>query len=167
MYIHNHTHNRLASNNNLYIMYIHNHTIKETRAHQPASHRPLKYVLQLVNCQYCLKNYSFESLFLVPPPSPPLSIHSYASFHAQRPIHRHRLAIISKSSLLDSCNNQYIYVSWKLDGQSSEASEIWGGCPGLPVLMSLVVSVDVKQHWTMLRHWSYFVPVTSADIRGH
>ena len=75
MYIRNHTHNRLASNNNLYIMYIHNHTIKETRAHQPASHRPLKYVLQLVNCQYCLKNYSFESLFLVPPlPPPSLSI---------------------------------------------------------------------------------------------
>ena len=41
------------------------------------------------------------------------------------------------------------------------------GRPGLPVLMSLTVSVDVKQHWTMLRHWSQFVPNMSTDIRGH
>ena len=33
--------------------------------------------------------------------------------------------------------------------------------------MSLMVSVDVKQHWTMLRHWSQFVPNMSTDIRGH
>ena len=34
--------------------------------------------------------------------------------------------------------------------------------------MSLTVSVDVKQHWTMLsfRHWSQFVPNTSTSIRG-
>ena len=31
----------------------------------------------------------------------------------------------------------------------------------------LTVSVDVKQHWTMLRHWSQFVPNMSTDIRGH
>ena len=35
------------------------------------------------------------------------------------------------------------------------------------ILMSLAVSVAVKQHWTMLRHWSQFVPNTSTDIRGH
>ena len=34
-------------------------------------------------------------------------------------------------------------------------------------LMSLTVSVDVKQHWTVLRHWSQFVPNMSTDIRGH
>ena len=28
-------------------------------------------------------------------------------------------------------------------------------------------TVDVKQHWTMLRHWSQFVPNMSTDIRGH
>ena len=39
--------------------------------------------------------------------------------------------------------------------------------PGLSVLMSLTFSVDVKQHWTMLRHWSQFVPNVSTDIRGH
>ena len=42
-----------------------------------------------------------------------------------------------------------------------------GGRPGLSVLMSLTVSVEVKQRWTMLRHWSQFVPNISTDIRGH
>ena len=43
-----------------------------------------------------------------------------------------------------------------------------GGRPGLPALMSLMVSVDVKQHWTVLRHWSQFVLIcqpTSEDIK--
>ena len=48
-----------------------------------------------------------------------------------------------------------------------ELCESQGGCPGLSVLMSLTVYVDVKQHWTMLRHWSQFVSNTSTDIRGH
>ena len=43
-----------------------------------------------------------------------------------------------------------------------ELCESLGGRPGLPVLMSLMVSVDVKQHWTMLTHWSQFVPNMSA-----
>ena len=33
--------------------------------------------------------------------------------------------------------------------------------------MSLTVSVDVKQHWTVLRHSSQYVPNMSTDIRGH
>ena len=33
--------------------------------------------------------------------------------------------------------------------------------------MSLTVSVDVKQHWIVLRHWSQFVPSMSTSIRGH
>ena len=43
------------------------------------------------------------------------------------------------------------------------------GCrPGLSVLMSLTVSVDVKQHWTVLRHWSQFVPnMSTPDIWGY
>ena len=48
-----------------------------------------------------------------------------------------------------------------------ELCESRGGRPGLSVLMSLKVSVDVKQHCTMLRHWSQFVPNISTDIRGH
>ena len=39
-----------------------------------------------------------------------------------------------------------------------ELCESRGSRPGLPVLMSLMVSVDVKQHWTVLTHWSQFVP---------
>ena len=34
-----------------------------------------------------------------------------------------------------------------------ELCESRGGRPGLPVLMSLTVSVDVKQHGTMHTHW--------------
>ena len=32
---------------------------------------------------------------------------------------------------------------------------------------TLSVFVDVKLHWTVLRHWSQFVPDMSTDIRGH
>ena len=31
--------------------------------------------------------------------------------------------------------------------------------------MSLMVSVDVKQHWTILTHWSQFVNLTSEDMK--
>ena len=41
-----------------------------------------------------------------------------------------------------------------------------GGRPGLSVLMSLTVSAEVKQHWTMLQHWSQFVPNISTHIKG-
>ena len=39
-----------------------------------------------------------------------------------------------------------------------ELCESRGGRPGLSVLTSLLVSVDVKLYWTMLRHWSQLVP---------
>ena len=42
-----------------------------------------------------------------------------------------------------------------------------GSRPGLSVLTSLLVSVDVKLQLTMLRHWSQLVPNVSTDIRGH
>ena len=48
-----------------------------------------------------------------------------------------------------------------------ELCESRRGRPGLSVLMSLTVSIDVKQHRTMLRYWSQFVPNVSTDIRGH
>ena len=41
-----------------------------------------------------------------------------------------------------------------------------GGRPGLSVLTSLMVSVDVKQYWTMFMHWSQLRPKMSTDIRG-
>ena len=48
-----------------------------------------------------------------------------------------------------------------------ELCESRGGRPGLSVLTSLTVSVDVKQHWTRLRHWSQLVPNMSTDFPGH
>ena len=45
-----------------------------------------------------------------------------------------------------------------------ELCESRGGRPGLSVLTSLMVSVDVKQYSTMLTHWSQLVPNMSADI---
>ena len=48
-----------------------------------------------------------------------------------------------------------------------ELCESRGDRPGLSVLTSLMVSVDVKQHWTMLTHWSQLVPNMSTDTRGH
>ena len=45
-----------------------------------------------------------------------------------------------------------------------ELCESRGGRPGLSVLTSLLVSVDVKLYWTMLRHWSQLVPNMSTDI---
>ena len=49
-----------------------------------------------------------------------------------------------------------------LHSRVQELYESRGGRHGLPSLMSLTVSVDVKQHWTVLRHWSQFVPNTST-----
>ena len=48
-----------------------------------------------------------------------------------------------------------------------ELCESRGGRPGLSVLTSLLVSVDVRLYWTMLRHWSQLVPNMSTDIWGH
>ena len=45
-----------------------------------------------------------------------------------------------------------------------ELCESRGGRPGLPVLMSLLVSVDVKNYCTVLSHWSQLVPNMSTDI---
>ena len=42
-----------------------------------------------------------------------------------------------------------------------------GGRPGLSVLTSLLVSVDLKLYWIVLRHWSQLVPNMSNDIWGH
>ena len=48
-----------------------------------------------------------------------------------------------------------------------ELCESPGGRPGLSLLTSLLVSVDVKIYWTLLRHWSQLVPNMSTDIWGH
>ena len=48
-----------------------------------------------------------------------------------------------------------------------ELCESQGGRPGLSVLTSLLVSVDVKIYCTVLWHWSQLVPNMSHDIWGH
>ena len=48
-----------------------------------------------------------------------------------------------------------------------ELCESRGGRPGLSVPTSLLVSVDVKNYCTVLRHWSQLVPNMSTDIWGH
>ena len=45
-----------------------------------------------------------------------------------------------------------------------ELCESRGGRPGLSVLTSLLVSVDVKIYCTVLRHWSHLVPNMSNDL---
>ena len=45
-----------------------------------------------------------------------------------------------------------------------ELCESRGGRPELSVLTSLLVSVDVKNYCTVLRHWSQLVPNMSTDI---
>ena len=56
---------------------------------------------------------------------------------------------------------------WYLWGIVQELCESRGGRPWLSVLTSLLVSVDVKNYWTLLRHWSQLVPNMSTDIWGH
>ena len=46
-----------------------------------------------------------------------------------------------------------------------ELCESRGGRPGLSVLTSLLVSVDVKIYCTVLRHWSQLVPNVSWHLR--
>ena len=64
----------------------------------------------------------------------------------------------SKSQMNNNNNNKFIVQL---------LCESRGGRPGLSVLTSLLVSVDVKNYWTVLRHWSQLVPNMSTDIWGH
>ena len=60
------------------------------------------------------------------------------------------------------------YMVVRAQDRVQELCESRGGRPGYFVLTSLAVSVDIKQHWTMLRHWSQFVPnsqLTSEDMK--
>ena len=48
-----------------------------------------------------------------------------------------------------------------------ELCESRGGRPGLSILTSLLVSMNVKLYWTMFQHLSQLVPNMSTDIQGH
>ena len=66
------------------------------------------------------------------------------------------------------CTNLAKYVNMVLNVHRNhivqELCESRGGRPGLSVLTSLLVSVDVKIYCTVLRHWSQLVPNMSHDI---
>ena len=77
--------------------------------------------------------------------------------------------LMQKSFWWWQCSDRYIYwISLSPHLIVQELCESRGGRPGLSVLTSLLVSVDVKIYWTVLRHWSQpLVPNMSNDIWGH
>ena len=74
---------------------------------------------------------------------------------------KHQLIIISfkRTLIYFNTDTQYALIV-------EELCESRGGRPGLSVLTSLLVSVDVKIYCTVLvlRHWSQLVPNMSTDI---
>ena len=62
--------------------------------------------------------------------------------------------------LLLFCGEGHIYIYIIVQ----ELCESRGGRPGLSILTSLLVSVDVKIYCTVLQHWSQLVPNMSTDI---
>ena len=75
----------------------------------------------------------------------------------------HRFLLFTKCGTSEICTQQvtelelHPFQIWV-----QQLCESQGGCPGLSVLMSLMVSMDVKQYWTVLWHWSQFVPNMST-----
>ena len=68
----------------------------------------------------------------------------------------HNLSLICQMTSED-IKHQLNNNNNNLDFRVQKLCESRGGRPQLSVIMSLMVSVDVKQHWTVLRHWSQFV----------
>ena len=113
--------------------------------------------------------YCFPLPHLLGPRSPPVP------FWRQLPLHRCQTGITgsefltktdalkcpSSEDLLNRTETLSYLNCVKIRVQ--ELCESGGGRPGLPVLMSLTISEDVKQHRTMLRRLS----LMSTDIRGH
>ena len=86
------------------------------------------------------------------------SLHCYRLYLGKRPL-PHKIFLTSNSPKAIKKNPTHYIVQELCDSR--------GGRPGLSVLTSLLVSVDVKLYWTMLRHWFQLVPNTSTDIWGH
>ena len=111
----------------------------------------LEYIV-LCSCSYCRWCKQFVQWIL--------GLFTYVSFQALLPEKVKTFRCRKKIR-----NKTYILTLQQIRVQ--ELCESRGGRLGLSVLMSLAVSVDVKQHWTVLRHWSQFVPSMSTGIRGH
>ena len=66
-----------------------------------------------------------------------------------------------------SCDGKQNKTAYYQMFRVQELCESRGGRPGLSILMSLTVSVDIKQNRTVLWRWSQFVPNMSTNICGH
>ena len=79
--------------------------------------------------------------------------------HADRlPGQRYEASLVSLRELISARKTSRSTRTKKLEVQEL--------C-GLSVLMSLTVSVIVNQHWTVLRHWSQFVPNNYVNRHHH
>ena len=85
------------------------------------------------------------------------------STHLHTPFILFSLSLTSLMLSMDVKQHAYFYAHSTVQ----ELCESRGGRPVLSVLKSLLVSVDVKQYWTLLIHWSQLVPNISTDICGH
>ena len=74
----------------------------------------------------------------------------------------HNLSLICQMTSEDIKHQLIIIIMLRVIVQ--EVCESRGGRPGLSVLTSLLVSVDLKIYCTVLRHWSQLVPNMSHDI---
>ena len=123
----------------------------------PPATPPGTSLLPLMNLKHCCLtlielNETLWSFIQVTAPPPPLySLKFYPSDCPRPP---------PPPSNLSAHHHGLVPNYWKL-------CESRGGRPGLSVLTSLLVSVDIKLYWTVLRHWSQLVPNMSTDIRGH
>ena len=75
-----------------------------------------------------------------------------------------RLSNITPSVIVYGESGIKVPASRQLPVIVQELCESRGGRPGLSVLTSLLVSVDVKIYCTVLWHWSQLVPNMSHDI---
>ena len=119
-------------------------TTPTTRYLTPTPNEPQALLLDLDRVKW---DFEVSFKWLLPPPHPLYSLKFYPS-DCPPPLH------------LSAHHHGLVPNYWKL-------CESRGGRPGLTVLTSLLVSVDIKLYWTMLRHWSQLVPNMSTDIRGH
>ena len=77
------------------------------------------------------------------------------------------LAACSGDSVLQARDTKIVSVVLTIKTELRSCVKVEVAVLGSPSLTTLTVSVDVKQHWTVLRHWSQFVPNMSTDVRGH
>ena len=96
---------------------------------------------------FCLSTTMYTSV-----PAPSREMSKYMTILSD--LHRHFHFVFS---YIFAC---FLLISFIVQ----ELCESRGGHPGLSILTSFLVSVDVKIYCTVLRHWSQLVPNMSTDI---